>query len=75
MNEKKKLNFTDYTLIAVGITTILFIIAMIVTFWRFQMIPETLVDNFFRALFGEVSIAGILTCNKRKYNNMNDIEE
>ena len=66
--EKKKLNFTDYALIAVGVTTVLFIIAMIITFWKFQDIPDTLVNNFFRAIFGEISIAGILTCNKRKYN-------
>ena len=71
----KKFNFTDITLIAIGITTVLFIIAMIVTFWRFQLVPDTLINNYFKAIFGELSIAGILTWNKRKYNNTENDDE
>lgn len=32
------------------------------------MVPDGLINNYFRAVFGEISIAGILTCNKRRYN-------
>ena len=75
MKKKKNLNFTDIALIAVGITTVIFIITMIILFWRFQMVPDGLINNYFKAVFGEISIAGILTCNKRKYSQYDTDEE
>lgn len=43
----KKMKFSKKVVILMFITMILFTITMIVTFWRFQTVPDALIEPFF----------------------------
>lgn len=47
----KKMKFSKKIIILMFVTMITFTITMIVTFWRFQSIPDALIEPFF-AFFG-----------------------
>ena len=36
---------TNIVLIALGLFLLAFVAAMLITFWRFQMVPDTLIDK------------------------------
>ena len=57
---KKKMNKIDKILICVLLTTVLFIVAMIYLYVKFQSVPDSLVVGYFGAVFGEVSICGVI---------------
>ena len=44
--KKSKMKFSKKIIILMFATMILFTITMIVTFWRFQAIPDALIDPF-----------------------------
>lgn len=48
----------DFILIIVGVLLIAFTVVMIITFWRYAMVPDTLVACFFTAIAGECGIMG-----------------
>lgn len=48
---KKKLCFTDGAVIVSAIMILAFTVVMIITFWRFQAVPDVLIGAFF-ACFG-----------------------
>lgn len=50
-NKRTKLKFSKKIIIIMFVTMILFTTTMIVTFWKFQSIPDALIEPFF-AFFG-----------------------
>ena len=51
MSMKSKMKFSKKIIILMFTTMIAFTVTMIVTFWRFQAIPDMLIEPFF-AFFG-----------------------
>lgn len=51
MQRRNKLKFSKRIIILMFATIILFTLTMIVTFWRFQSVPDALIEPFF-AFFG-----------------------
>lgn len=51
MSKKNKMKFSKKIIILMFVTMILFTITMIVTFWKFQSVPDMLIEPFF-AFFG-----------------------
>ena len=51
MQRRNKLKFSKKIIILMFATMILFTLTMIVTFWRFQSVPDALIEPFF-AFFG-----------------------
>lgn len=50
-SKRTKMKFSKKIIIIMFVTMILFTTTMIVTFWRFQSIPDALIEPFF-AFFG-----------------------
>ena len=44
---KKKLNFSDGAVIVSAIMILIFTIVMIVTYWKFQSVPDVLIGAFY----------------------------
>lgn len=51
MSKKQKMKFSKKIIILMFATMIAFTVTMIVTFWRFQAVPDMLIEPFF-AFFG-----------------------
>ena len=58
--KKSKMKFSKKIIILMFATMILFTITMIVTFWRFQAIPDALIDPFFGFFGIEGGALGII---------------
>lgn len=58
--KKSKMKFSKKIIILMFATMILFTITMIVTFWRFQSIPDALIDPFFSFFGIEGGALGII---------------
>lgn len=58
--KKSKMKFSKKIIILMFATMIIFTITMIVTFWRFQSIPDSLVDRFFGFFGVESGALGII---------------
>lgn len=56
----------DKILLVLGIFIGLFVISMIVTFWKFQAIPEALVYATLGSGSSEAILTCIITCIKKK---------
>lgn len=57
---KEPMRFSKKVIILMFATTLVFVITMIITFWRFQTVPDILIEQFF-AFFGiEGSAMGII---------------
>lgn len=63
---KNGMNGLDKTLIFIAIIDTLFVIAMIVTFWFYQSIPDSLVIAVFGATFGECGCCSYIWKLKRE---------
>ena len=61
---KKKWKTLDKVLLGVAVFLIIFIAAMIVTFWRFQSVPDALIDAVLRAGGVEAVITATITIVK-----------
>lgn len=57
----------DFILVIVGVLLIAFTVTMIITFWRFAMVPDTLITCFFGALAGECGIMGWIKTSKVRH--------
>ena len=58
--KKSKMKFSKKIIILMFATMILFTVTMIVTFWRFQSIPDALIDPFFSFFGIEGGALGII---------------
>lgn len=58
--KKSKMKFSKKIIILMFATMIVFTITMIVTFWRFQSIPDALIDPFFSFFGIEGGALGII---------------
>lgn len=65
----------DFILIIIGILLIAFTVTMIVTFWRYAMIPDTLVTCFYSSLAGECGIMGWIKTAKVRHEDRKWYEE
>lgn len=69
MKDKKGIKTLTIILMVVGILTILFTTSMIVLFYKFQSIPDTLCERFFTCVVGELGIAGAIQVVKTIFIN------
>ena len=60
MSKKQKMKFSKKIIIVMFATMILFTITMIVTFWRFQAVPDMLIEPFFGFFGIEGGALGII---------------
>lgn len=58
--KKSKMKFSKKIIVLMFATMIIFTITMIVTFWRFQSIPDALIDPFFGFFGIEGGALGII---------------
>lgn len=63
----KDLGMMDKVLIFVGALIIIFTVVMIITFYRYGAIPDTLCTCVFAACTGEAGFMGIIQATKNKY--------
>ncbi len=57
---KKERKTFNVVLIAIGLTTLVFITAMVWLFVRYQAIPDTLVERYFTCVVGELGVMGVI---------------
>jgi hypothetical protein len=76
---KKPLNTSTKILILLGITTLIFMIAMIIIFCMYQMVPDVLIERYFTCVVGEggflMIIKVVKTVVEKKKDNLEDIEK
>ncbi len=60
MAKKQKMKFSKKIIILMFITMILFTAVMIVTFWRYQSVPDALIEPFFGFFGIEGGALGII---------------
>lgn len=73
--EHKKTGTMDVILIVIGITTLVFTVAMIWIFIVYGAIPDTLCNCFFAFVGGECGIMGWIQNAKKKYKKSDDTDE
>ena len=75
---KEPLNTSTKILILLGITTLIFIIAMIIIFCIYQMVPDVLIERYFTCVVGEGRFLMIIkvakTVVEKKKDKLEDIE-
>ena len=75
---KEPLNTSTKILILLGITTLIFIIAMIIIFCIYQMVPDVLIERYFTCVVGEGGFLMIIkvakTVVEKKKDKLEDIE-
>lgn len=60
MSKKQKMKFSKKIIILMFVTMIAFTITMIVTFWKFQAVPDMLIEPFFGFFGIEGGALGII---------------
>ncbi len=60
MSKKQKMKFSKKIIILMFATMILFTTVMIVTFWRYQSVPDALIEPFFGFFGIEGGALGII---------------
>lgn len=65
--KRGKIKTLDVVLAVVAILLVAFIVAMIVTFWKFQSVPDTLVVAVLGTGGSELVLSAIITIVKKKY--------
>ena len=60
MAKNSKMKFSKKIIILMFVTMILFTVTMIITFWRFQAIPDMLIEPFFGFFGVEGGALGII---------------
>jgi len=60
MSKKQKMKFSKKIIILMFTTMILFTAVMIVTFWRYQSVPDALIEPFFGFFGIEGGALGII---------------
>ena len=74
MKDKKGIKTLTIILMVVGVLTILFTISMVVLFYKFQSIQDTLCERFFTCVVGELGIAGVIQVVKTIFKNKNQTQ-
>nr|DAT84970.1 MAG TPA: Triple QxxK/R motif-containing protein family [Caudoviricetes sp.] len=69
--KKNTIKVLDLILIIVGISTFIFTVIMLIFFYLFQSIPDTLCERFFTVIVGELGITGIIKIVKIIFKNKN----
>lgn len=72
--KKKTIKALDLILIIVGVSTFAFTIIMLMFFYLFQAIPDTLCERFFTVIVGELGITGVIKIVKIIFDNKNTTE-
>lgn len=72
--KKKTIKALDLILIIVGVSTFAFTIIMLMFFYLFQAIPDTLCERFFTVIVGELGITGVIKIVKIIFDNKNIAE-
>lgn len=60
MSKKQKMKFSKKIIILMFVTMIAFTVTMIVTFWKFQAVPDMLIEPFFGFFGIEGGALGII---------------
>ena len=61
---KKERKILNTILLVIGITTVVFMAAMVWLFVRYQAIPDTLVERYFTCVVGELGVMGVIQVAK-----------
>lgn len=69
MKKKKEFGTMNFVLVLVGISLVLFTIAMIWLFREYGSIPDTLVTCVFATLGGECGVMGWIKTTKTRYED------
>ena len=73
MKRPKHIKALDVALIVVAAFFVMFTTAMIVTFWRFQMVPDTLIASFYASCGIELVMAAWIETKKKKDRNKDEL--
>lgn len=70
MSKKSKMKFSKKIIILMFATMILFTAVMIVTFWRYQSVPDALIEPFFGFFGIEGGALGIIKVSEVVAGNL-----
>lgn len=73
MRPRKHIKALDVALIVVAAFFVMFTTAMIVTFWRFQMVPDTLIASFYASCGIELVMAAWIETKKKKDRDKDEL--
>lgn len=73
MRPRKHIKALDVALIVVAAFFVMFTTAMIVTFWRFQMVPDTLIASFYASCGIELVMAAWIETKKKKDKDKDEL--
>lgn len=57
---------SNLILLILGVLIVTFIVTMIITFWRFQSVPDALITSFFICVGGECGVMGWIKTTKER---------
>lgn len=73
MRPRRHIKALDVALIVVAAFFVMFTTAMIVTFWRFQMVPDTLIASFYASCGIELVMAAWIETKKKKDRDKDEL--
>ncbi len=73
MRPRRHIKALDVALIVVAAFFVAFTTAMIVTFWRFQMVPDTLIASFYASCGIELVMAAWIETKKKKDRDKDEL--
>lgn len=73
MRPRRHIKALDVALIVVAAFFVAFTTAMIVTFWRFQMVPDTLIASFYASCGIELVMAAWIETKKKKDKDKDEL--
>lgn len=69
---RKHIKALDVALIVVAAFFVAFTVVMVVTFWRYQMVPDTLIASFYASCGIELIMAAWIETKKQKRKETRD---
>lgn len=72
LRKSSKLKTLDKVLVFLSAFLSLFVIAMVVTFWKFQSVPDSLIVAVLGSGTSEAILTCIITCVKKKVGIKNE---
>lgn len=73
MRPRRQIKALDVALIVVAAFFVAFTTAMILTFWRFQMVPDTLIASFYASCGIELVMAAWIETKKKKDRDKDEL--
>lgn len=73
MRPRRHIKALDVALIVVAAFFVAFTTAMILTFWRFQMVPDTLIASFYASCGIELVMAAWIETKKKKDRDKDEL--